>query len=398
MPSPFPLTRAAARHFLLRAFRLERPRALTDVSTALDALEFVQMDSINVCGRVHDLILGARVHDYRPERLDELLYTPPRGAFEYPFPNLCALPLRDYPYFVRTMQERTAVPGRWGALTAEEIPVAKGLLARIRAEGPLRTRDAGAEPGRTLSGWGVPRRVAAHVLEKLWLQGRLAIHHREGFERYFDLAERVLPPDVAALRTDSTLLPTEAEEQAHKPRKRLRTRRIFRPRREDLRTLGVDAVVPVALEGDSRPWYVLAEDVPALKAAGAAPPPEPSGVNLLAPLDPLIYDRERTRAVFDFDYAWEVYTPAARRRWGYYVLPILWGERLVGRLDPRIDRRARVLEVRSLRLEPGIDPAALAAPLAERLTEFARDLGADRLRIEGAEPAVLRRLLGSFTD
>ena len=97
MPNPFPLTRAAARRFLLRAFRLERPRALADVSTALDALEFVQMDSINVCGRIHDLILRSRVDDYRPERLDELLYTPPRGGFEYPFPNLCALPMRDYP-------------------------------------------------------------------------------------------------------------------------------------------------------------------------------------------------------------------------------------------------------------------------------------------------------------
>ena len=292
------------------------------------------------------------------------------------------------------MQERAAVLGRWGPLTAEEVPVADLLLARIEAEGPLRTRDAGAEHGRTLSGWGVPRRIAAHVLEKLWLQGRLAVHHRENFERYFDLAERVLPPEMAALLTDGAALPLEDEERAYRTRKRLRARRLLRPRREDFRTLGAGAVVPVALEGASRPWYVLAEDVPALEAAEAAPLPESPGVSLLAPLDPLVYDRERTRAVFGFDYSWEVYTPAARRRWGYYVLPILWGEHLVGRLDPRIDRRSGTLEVRSLQLEPRTDPTALAPLLAERLREFARDLGADQIRIERAEPAGIRRLLG----
>ena len=186
---------------------------------------------------------------------------------------------------------------------------------------------------------------------------------------------------MAALLTDGAALPPEPEQRAYRTRKRLRARRLFRPRREDLRTLGADAVVPVALEGSARPWYVLAEDVPALEQAGAAPPPESPGVNLLAPLDPLVYDRERTRAVFGFDYVWEVYTPAARRRWGYYVLPILWGERLVGRLDPRMDRRSGTLEIRSLQFEPGTDPAEFTPTLAERLQEFARDLGADRIRM-----------------
>lgn len=387
------VSQAAARRFLLQAFRLEQWQPLPDVSHALDALEFVQMDSINVCGRMHDLILWARVREYCPAWLDDLLYTTPRGAFEYPFPNLCALPLRDYPYFVRAMRARAAVPGRWGALTAEELPVAERLLARITAEGPLRTRDAGAEDGHTVSGWGTRRKLASHVLEKLWLQGRLAVHHRENFERWFDLAEHTLPPELLALHVDGAALPGEAGERAHRARKRLRVRRLFRPRAEDVRALGADALTQVTLEGSPRPWYVLAEDLPALVESEGGVPPEPADVHLLAPLDPLVYDRERTRALFGFEYVWEVYTPAAKRRWGYYVLPILWGDRLAGRLDPWVDRRSGTLQIHSLQLEPWVDPAAIAAPLAGRITEFARFSGTERVRIDRINPETLSGLL-----
>jgi uncharacterized protein len=387
-------TRATARQFLLQALRLERPGSLPDAAAALDALEFVQMDSINVCGRMHDLILQSRIPGYQTAQLDEVLYGVGRRAFEYYFPNLCALPLRDYPYFVRAMRARTA-PEHPRALSAAESRLAEQLLERIAAEGPLRTRAGDAGNGMTLSAWGVQRKVATHVLEKLWLQGRLAVQRRENFERWYDLAERLLPPQLAALQRGGVELPPAEEERVWKARKRLRSQRLFRPSRADLATLGRAAFAEVVLEGSSRPWFVLAEDLDALSAAREAASEvanqEPE-VNLLAPLDPLVYDRARTQALFDFEYVWEVYTPARKRRWGYYVLPILWGDRLAGRLDPQLDRTSGTLRIHSLLLEPAIDVEEIAAPLAACLGRFARFLGAARVRLGRTRPTLPRHV------
>jgi hypothetical protein len=367
------LSAAGARRFLVNAFGLQRPQALPDVETALDRLEFVQMDSINVCGRIHDLILWSRVAGYRPEMLHALLYEPPRRAFEYYFPNLCVLPLRDYPYFVRGMKARAQTADGWRGLLPDEVPIAERLLARMDAEGPLRTRAGGTDDGHTTSGWGTRTTVAARVLEKLWHHGRLSTARRENFERYFDRTERLLPEAAALHAAADADLPAEADERAYRVRKRLRARRLFRPRREEAAALEPGELIRVLIENGRRPWYALAEDVPRLRAAEASPVSDEA--NLLAPLDPLVYDRERTRDVFGFDYTWEVYTPAAKRRWGYYVLPVLWGDRLAARVDPKIDRKGGILMLQSLALEPGVDADALARPLAARLAAFARFLG-----------------------
>lgn len=385
------IDRASARRFLLRALHLERPRALTGVPEVVEALEFVQMDSIDVCGRIHDLILRARIRDYRPELLARSLYEPPRELFEYYFPNLSVLPLRDYPYFVREMRE-----GRGKPLAQEHARVAELLLERIREEGPLRGRDAAAEHGRTLSGWGVSRSVAAHVLERLWLQGRLAVHHRERFERWYDLPERTLPDGLVALHRRGAPLPDETEERIHRTRKRLRARRLFRPGRGDAEALGTDALVRVSVDGGARPWFILSEDLPLLESCSASPAGAGAAeVTLLAPLDPLVYDRERTRELFGFDYTWEVYTPAARRRWGYYVLPILFGERLVGRVDPRVDRHTGTLEIRSLVLESEADAEAVVRATAAGLVELARFLGVERVDPGSGSPRGLRAALAA---
>jgi uncharacterized protein YcaQ len=333
---------------------------------------------------MHDLILWPRVREYRPAMLHALLYEAPRGAFEDYFPNLCVLPLGDYPYFVRAMQAR--------ALHAEETAVAERLLRRMEAEGPLRTRAGGAQDGHAISGWGTRTTVAARVLEKLWRQGRLTIHRRENFERWFDLTERALP-EAAGHHAPDAPLPTPDEEHAYKLRKRLRARRLFRrPRADDLAALGPGALVPLSVEGAARPWYALAEDAPALAAAESLSVVG-DAVHLLAPLDPLVYDRERTRAVFGFDYTWEVYTPAAKRRWGYYVLPVLWGERLAGRVDPKLDRAARTLRLHSLMLEPWADAERIAPALAARLADLARFLGAENIHLGRVEPEAARGAL-----
>jgi uncharacterized protein YcaQ len=235
------------------------------------------------------------------------------------------------------------------------------------------------------------------VIEKLWRQGQLVIARRDNFERSFDLAERHLPPELVALRhAPLSELPDEADEHAFKVRKRLRARRLFRrPNANDLAAIGSNAIVPVQIAGVPRPWYALAEDIDRLGDADNLPAPPDDEVNLLAPLDPLVYDRERNRQLFGFDYTWEVYTPEAKRRWGYYVLPVLWGDRLVARVDPRMDRRAGTLTLRAVHVEPDVDESGLVPLLAARLRAYATFLGAGRIVVAPGSPFAnrLRRTL-----
>jgi hypothetical protein len=226
------------------------------------------------------------------------------------------------------------------------------------------------------------------VIEKLWLHGRLAIERRENFERYFDRAERHLP-ELA-----NSALPDPHDEAVYKTRKRLQARRLFRLKKADRELLGTEAFTPVHIEGDSKPWHILREDTNALQQAArvSSTSSDNSEVHFLAPLDPLVYDRERNRSVFHFDYTWEVYTPQAKRKWGYYVLPILHGERLIGRVDPKINRATQTLHIHSLTLEAGVEPSEIAASLARRLREYAAFLGATRIDFGTVESALLSRL------
>ena len=385
-PVTIEVSAVAARRFLIRAFALDKFQTLPSVPAALDRLEFVQEDSINICGRIHDLILRNRVADYTPAMLHQTLYNTPRQAFEFYFPNLCVLPMRDYPHFRRRMLSLRETPGRWGGLTAEEEIVAQTLFAQMDADGPLRSRLTGAEHGHAMSGWGMRTKVASLVLDKLWYQGHLLIERRENFERWFDRAARLHP------EWESPTLPDPDEEARYKMRKRLRAKRLFRLPKDALATLGPAAFAPVRVEGDKRPWYILTEDKRDLGVEGAFH--EPSAL-LLAPLDPLVYDRERNRLLWGFDYTWEVYTPAAKRRWGYYVLPVLFGDRLIGRVDPRIDRKTATLFLNAVTLEPDVDPDEVGPALALALHDFARFLGAAKIEIGTIEPKGLRKYINA---
>ena len=425
------ITRATARRFLVQSFALDGFQTLPHVASAIDRLEFVQEDSINICGRIHDLILWARVKDYKPNDLRRALYERPRQAFEFYFPNLSVLPMRDFPYFMASMSTRRMIEGRWGALTQEELPVAQEIYSHLDHKGSIHVRESSAAHGHTTSGWGTRQKlatkvlekmwlhgllmihsrddftrryalaehvlseaeteilssadtattVAARVVEKLWLQGHLTVSHRANFERWFDRTEWLLP-HVAALD-----LPHPEDEARFRVLKRLRARRLFRRQTLDRATLGDEAFVTVTLTDaptGAKPWFALAEDANALRSENeAAEATDAAGsgksadtVHFLAPLDPLVYDRERNRALWDFDYTWEVYTPAAKRRWGYYVLPILRGDRLIGRMDPKFDRKTGTLTVHSLGFEPGVDVREATRALAGHLRTYARWLGA----------------------
>ncbi len=367
-----PLASEAARRFARAAAGLDA--FLPDVGAALARYGYVQLDPINVCGRMHDLILRNRVAGYGEHELARHLYgsegggAPPapqtRRAFEHYLPDantLAAFPLQAFPYLAPFMEERRGRRGGYGGrLSAAEERLARRVLAEIADRGALAAEDI-AHEGRALTAWGTRGRLVKTVLEKLFFHGRVLLATRRSFRRVYDLPERVLP--AAALEAPR---PAAQERARWLALLRLKQRRLVMLRRGEL-PLVEDLVHGVRIEG-CPPCAVLREDAPLL---AAEPDPHPPPLRLLAPLDPLVYDRRLTRALWGFDYTWEVYTPPGRRVRGYYALPVLAGTRLAGHIDPKADRVRGRLEVVSRRVDRGVpvQPAvrALAAFLGLRV-------------------------------
>jgi uncharacterized protein len=352
---------------------------LPDVGAALTHFGYIQIDPINICGRMHDLILRNRVIGYREGDLMRHLHgdgAPPaaeqRVAFEQHVPGtgiLVAFPLEAWPHLLGAMHQWSLGRGAWaGRLTPREDTLAKHLLAEIATRGPLGSEDFD-DARRARRVWGAAKLVKA-TLQKLFFHGRLLIAQRANNRRRYDLPERVLPAAVLAQSE-----PPAAETARWLARLKLRQRRLVPLTRDELGLIE-NAVQAVAVDG-CPPMYCLREDVPALEAERARPTanatePGESPVlpdyRLLAPLDPLIYDRRVTSALWDFDYTWEAYTPARKRVRGYYALPVLHGTEIIGHVDPKADRGARKLHVISRRIRRG-------HAVAPALREFARWLG-----------------------
>ncbi len=389
------LSRLAARCFLRRALALEEP--LPGVGDALAHFGYIQIDPINICGRMHDLILRHRVAGYREGDLTRYLHcgdeakteeekesdtsssAPARGpqspearrAFEHHVPGtgiLVAFPLEAWPHLRGAMRGWSLGRGAWaGRLTPREAALATTLLAEIEQRGPLGSEDFD-DSRRARRVWGEAKLVKA-TLQKLFFHGRLLIAHRHHNRRRYDLPERVLPAAVLAQPTPST-----AETNRWLARLKLRQRRLVTLKRAEVSTLG-GAVQPVTVEG-CPPLFCLREDVPLLQAcagkdhSGGISNPTPAmspPVHLLAPLDPLIYDRRVTAALWDFDYTWEAYTPPVKRVRGYYALPVLAGTEIIGHIDPKADRAAGRLRVMSRRIRRGHRVAGAVQDLARWL-------------------------------
>lgn len=362
MSTALTLAPAEARRFHRRMLLLDTPAP--DVATALAHHGFIQIDPINVCGRMHDLILRNRVAGYREGDLFRHLHgagpslpASARQAFEHHLPdssNLAALPLDAWPYLLAAMRRRTEGEGAWsGKLDAPQETLAKRILAEIAARGPLSSAEIDDDQ-RGHHGWGAQATLARMTLQKLFFHGRLLIARREGLRRYYDLPERILP--AAILRRPE---PSAAETTRWITLLKLRQRRLVALRPAEVAAVE-DLVQAVTVPGCPR-LYCLRTDLPLLTSA--APTPE---LLLLAPLEPLIYNRVLTRRLWEFDYTWEAYTPEAKRVRGYYALPVLAGETLVGHLDPKADRTAGQLRVVNRSLRRG----HVAAPALQALAQF----------------------------
>ena len=394
MTAPRRVSAAAARRFMVVRHGLTPPRSLppepASVMTVVGRLGSLQFDPLEVAGRNHDLVLLARIDGYRREWTDGLLYAD-RVLYETYNKGLSLVPTAEMPYY-RIAWDRGSRRHDAGSFD-EHAPLVAELLDRIRADGELSSTDV--EPRAAIDWYWRPTNQVRALLEALGEAGVLGLSRRAGNRRYYDLVERLFPAELLAERHD------EHDQLRHKLLSRFRAhgllgrsgqaelwlglgRAVARPddpawrSRSALRAELVERgeLLPVEVEGVRGERYVVAGDLAALEAAetevaaGGPPGGFDPGVAFLAPLDPFVWDRDFLRSLHDFDYVWEVYVPEKKRRWGYYVLPILFGDRLVGRIEPRIDRKSGALRVLGLWWEPGFDPLAVpgfATALADAL-------------------------------
>jgi uncharacterized protein len=384
----------AARRFLVARHFLAPARSLTGgLDSVLEVFRkfgSIQFDPIAVAGRNHDLVLHARVADYEPAWCD-LLYAR-REIFEATNKALSFVPTSEYPWFRHVMGRKG--PRFHGQVLVDNAAVAERVLERIRVEGPLASADFERETGPTKNWFGMPENAVRAVLEAYTVTGVIGLAWRDGNLRYSDLLERLLPADVLAHKVP------EREQLLHKLLSRYRAHGLLGPGgaggtfdriappnstpervgrnelRQELIELG--ALVPVDVEGVRGKRLVVADELALLDA-----PPEPTpSVAFIAPFDALLWDTALLASLFDFEYVWEGFFPPAKRRWGYYVLPIVFGDRFVGRIEPRIDRdRARV-EVIDVWWEDGFAPRradGFVEAMREALRAYLQFAGADRV-------------------
>ena len=389
-----PVAAEAARRFLVIRHLLAPPRSLPaspeGVLEAFQRLGSIQFDPLAVAGRNHDLVLHARVRDYDPAWTELLLYRR-RELFEAYNKGLSLLPTSELPWFRHTWDRHAKIYG--DGVFVRHAEAVDHLLGRIREEGPLSSLDFERRPIVDWA-WGPTGEVRA-VLEALAEAGVLGLARREGNRRFYDLTERLYPEELLAHR------PSEVEQVKHRLLSRYRGHGLLGasgqaelfiglgkvrpdpstsalPPRSRLREELIEAgtLVPVTVDGVRGERFVLGEEVGMLdQAERAGALPGGPAVTLLAPLDPLVWDRALLRSLFGFDYTWEVYVPESKRRWGYYVLPLLFGDRFVGRIEPRIDRAGGRVRILGAWWEAGFDPRR-----AEGFVDAMRDALAAYLR------------------
>jgi uncharacterized protein len=346
-----------------------------DVEDAIRRLGAVQLDSISTVDRAHHLTLSSRIGAYSETELRGLLSS--GRVFEYWAHEACLLPIELWPHCRRTMEGG----GHWGVhdrALREHADLVEPVLERIRAEGPLASRDFGGIRTST-DMWS--RTPAKAVLEALWDRGVLVVAGREAFQRRYDLAERVVPPAILAAATpdeDETLrtlalLAVRARgaltEPAIREHWRLKGGRA-RLHHHVLALVDEGLLREVRADDGGAPFYVDAE----ADLDGDPAPPV-----LLSPFDNLLWDRPLLERLFGFRHVIEVYKREHEREYGYYVLPLLVGDRIVGRADLKADRSARVLHVRRFHREPGVRGNA-EAKLERAATRLARVLGLEEVR------------------
>lgn len=405
-----------ARRLAITRQRLTGPRPRPDRDGIMEVvrnLGYLQLDPIRVVERSHLLVLWSRLGRFDPAEIDALQWRE-RRLFEYWAYRASIVPTEDYPIHNLLMRRYPRPrPGesihrvRTRAWIQENRALRRSIMARLRAEGPLPLRafEDQAVQGWRSSGWTSGRNVE-RMLDVLWTQGKVVVAGRSGVQKLFDLADRWFPE-----WTPKELL-TEREVVRRSAQRSLRALGVATARHiknhytldrypglphtlVELERRGLIERVRIS-EGGAEwpgPWFVHADDVPVLEEiqAGQWAP----RTTLLSPFDNLIIDRARTEKLFGLRFRMEIYVPKEQRRYGYYVLPILHGDRLIGMVDPLMDRKRGSFVVNAVHAEPNA-PATLKTgrSVAAAVEQLATFLGAIDVQYRGPAPAIWRKALG----
>ena len=329
----------------------------------------IQYDPVDVCGKNAELTLQSRVKGFSRKTLANLLYKD-RLLVDYRDKELSIWPREDWPYF-SGYRERSQAHGA----TFEDIPALRErAIAFIREHGPVSSDTLPIE-GRIRwhsymhwsGNWQGQSPAARSVLEQLYTEGVLLIHHKNGSRKFYDLADRYFSRE---LLTAPNPCADEAAFIQWRVRRRIGAVGLLWDRRSDA-WLGIEmtaeqrgeafraleaegVIVPAAVEGMRFPLVLLADDLPLMEAVLADTIDKTPRLEFLAPLDPMLWDRRLIEALWGFRYTWEIYTPAEKRKFGYYVLPMLYGEQFAGRIEAAADRKRGALVVKNIWFEDGV--------------------------------------------
>ena len=389
--SPVKLSAAKLRRIALKQQGLLNARSLgtgqAGVAQAISHLGYVQIDTISVVERAHHHVLWSRVKNYKPAYLDAVVAN--KQIFEYWFHAAAYLPMHDFRFALPRMHAIKAGEKHWFDNIDEKL--LRRVYKRIEQEGPLRARDF-IDTKSTNTGWW-DWKPAKRAIEKLFMQGDLMIVGREGFQKRYDLTERVLPDGI------NTKIPDAAEEAKHLIDTTLRAHGFANLKSVTYLRKGKElrAAVRETIEHYLETGEVVEVQSPEghhfyMDAALLSSTSNPARqLRLLSPFDNLVIQRARGREIFDFDYQIECYVPAAKRQHGYFCLPVLYKDNLVGRVDCKAGRKTQVLKL--LYLQHSAVDGDFMQRLAAELERFMQFNGCTRVEITRLKKNDPRRAL-----
>lgn len=376
------------KHGLLGEYKFAGKQGVLDFVRQVGCLQF---DPIDVCGKNAELVLQSRINGFTKELLDELLYTE-RSLVDYPDKNLAIIPVEDWPYFERYRQAARQ--------HAEHYPEMQALTEQVRThiqqQGALSSDELKLDGDFTWQSaihWSGGNNASRSVLEQMYSTGELIIHHKKGTRKYYDIAEKHVDP--VYLHAEDPL-PDELAHYKWRVLRRIGAVGLLWNRASDalLNIWGLKAkqrneafsqllqeshILAVEVEHMKDTLYCRAEDLPLIEAVLDNPEPK-LRCELIAPLDNFIWDRKLIHALFGFDYTWEIYTPASKRKFGHYVLPLLYGESFIGRVEVIAERKEKRLIVKNIWYEKGVKPTKrLRTALDACFRQFARFNGCETI-------------------
>ena len=381
------LTNRQARQFILRKQGLLGSHKFSGKQGAYDYIcqaGCIQFDPIDICGKNSEITLHARVRGFTKDMLHDLLYTS-RKLFDYPDKQLSIIPVEYWPYFQRFRDAAKANLIKFPELE-EPIQLVRNY---IEENGPICSGDIDLEGSTkwwSAINWSAGGKFSRSVLEQMYSSGDLIVHHKKGTRRYYDLATRHIPAEILEA---SDPLPADFDHIKWRILRRIGAVGIQGNRASDawLNIWGLNtetrnraftaleaegAITEIAIEDIKSKFYICSSDMPIMEIVLANHESTPR-CELIAPLDPFMWDRKLIKAIFDFAYSWEIYTPPHLRKYGVYVLPLLYGENFIGRVEAVCDRKAATLVVKNIWFEDGVKQTKkLDSAISNCLKRFAK--------------------------